>query len=92
MDKHVKYLKEILIWYRQQPFELLNFTSVDEIIERYFKEMDKMEEKKGFKITIDDGFCVYEYPLDVEDHSIDMVMTKIYKAFKIKKEKGKFIK
>jgi hypothetical protein len=46
-----------------------------------------------FTITIDDGFCKYEYPLRVSGMlSINMIAKKIFKSFKLKYEDGVFIK
>ena len=46
-----------------------------------------------FKITVNDGFCSYEYPLHISTkNSIDGVMKKVYKAFDLPFKEGKLIK
>lgn len=43
----------------------------------------------NFTFTVSDGYCAYSYPLNISsNNSIDDVVKKIYKAFKLKKENG----
>ena len=45
--------------------------------------------KTTFKISINDGFCEWTYPVQVScDSSIDSVMKKISEALKIANPKG----
>jgi len=45
-----------------------------------------------FKIKISDGFCEYEYPLNVSDNvCIHDIYVEICKAFKLKEQEGKCI-
>lgn len=38
-----------------------------------------------FKISIDDGYCEWTYPIDIDnDKSIDQIYQQICKAFKVK--------
>ena len=52
----------------------------------------KKPKKDVFKITINDGFCTYEYNLNIgTSYSIHNVITDICKIYKISKPKGKLI-
>lgn len=47
----------------------------------------------NFKITVDDQFCKYEYPLNISaDYSIQNVMEKIYETFDLPMQKGVWVK
>lgn len=50
-------------------------------------------DNSNFTFTISDGYCIYSYPLNISsNNSVDEIATKIYKAFKLKKEIGTYIK
>jgi len=45
------------------------------------------EKENSWMITIDDGFCEYQYPVEISDtESIDSVITKIRELFKKDKQ------
>ena len=52
----------------------------------------KVDKLPDFKISVNDGFCTYEYPFDIgNNHSIDEVIKRIYKEFNIPEQEGKLI-
>lgn len=49
--------------------------------------------KARFKITINDGYCTYEYPLNISgNNSIDMIAKKIFKEYGIEPPNGNIVR
>jgi len=46
-----------------------------------------------FKISIDDGYCEWQYPIKLSDEfSVNKVMQKICETFKVEMLEGKFLR
>jgi hypothetical protein len=83
------------------PYEYIKRT-ITELVELCEGKADLTSEKdlrvcevsnNNFTFTVSDDYCTYSYPLNINSHnSVDEVATKIFKAFKLKKENGKFVK
>jgi len=51
-----------------------------------------IEINANFTFTVSDGFCTYEFPLELDDdNSVQGIANKIYETFKLKKQIGKIV-